>query len=63
MAKFCRRSGKVNHRSENAARAALAVVANANTVQRRHVKAEIDYYKCPHCPYWHLTSVPQRRCN
>lgn len=61
MAKVCRRSGKVNHRSETAALAALARAATSNTAQRRHVKTEIDYYKCPVCPYWHLTSMPQSR--
>jgi hypothetical protein len=62
MAKFCRRSGKFNHRSENAARVALARVASSPAVlTRRYVKTETDYYKCPHCPYWHLTSQSQGR--
>jgi hypothetical protein len=63
MAKVCRRTGKKNHRSEKEAQAALAVAAGSNTVVRRHVKAEIAYYKCLFCPYWHLTSQPQRRIN
>lgn len=61
MAKVCRRTGKVNHRSEGAARAALARLATTGSVTRQHVKVETDYYRCLFCPYWHLTSQPQNR--
>lgn len=61
MAKVCRRTGKVNYRSEGAARAALARVGSVTSVARRHIKVETDYYKCPSCPYWHLTSLRQNR--
>lgn len=63
MAKTCRRSGKLNYRSESAARAALARVAESASLKRQHVKTEIDCYKCPDCPYWHLTSVLQKHCH
>ena len=61
MAKVCRRSGKVNYRSEKAALAALARIAQGASVKRQYVKVEIDYYKCPSCPYFHLTSMQQHR--
>lgn len=60
MAKTCRRSGgKVNYRSAKQAEVALEVIAEQKTLKRSYVKMETDYYKCPHCPYWHLTSAPQ----
>ena len=62
MAKVCRRTGKQNHRSEGAARAALArIAAEPPSTKRRHVKVETDFYKCLFCPYWHLTSQPQNQ--
>ncbi len=61
MAKTCRRSGKVNYRSEKAAVAALARIAENSSMQRRYLKVEIDYYKCPFCPYFHLTSQRKNR--
>jgi hypothetical protein len=63
MAKVCRRSGKVNYRSEGEARAAIGRVAYSPSVRRHYEKHEADYYKCPHCPYFHLTSQRQRRAS
>lgn len=59
MAKVCRRTGKPNYRSEGEAVAGLIKAAASRTVMREHVKAEAAYYKCPFCPYWHLTSELQ----
>lgn len=61
MAKVCRRSGKWNYRSPGAARAALKRIAqNRAETFIRYDKVEVDFYKCPYCPYWHLTHLRQR---
>lgn len=61
MAKICRRTGKISHRSEGAARAALRSMQSGalSEFRRREGKVEVAYYSCPHCPYWHLTSMRQ----
>lgn len=59
MAKKCRRTGKVNFRSEAEARRALALVGSSGSARRRYEQVEIAYYRCGHCPYRHLTSREQ----
>jgi hypothetical protein len=59
MAKTCRRSGKTNYRSETAVLTAITVIKRNPGPKLRHTGVDLYHYKCPKCPYWHLTSKPQ----
>jgi len=63
MAKVCRRTGKINYPSENAARRTLQRIRESadSVFRQRERKVEIAFYRCRYCPYFHLTS--QRQVN
>lgn len=62
MAKVCRRTGKANYRSVREAEAAARQARDTRSVARTYgrTKRETGAYQCLFCPYWHLTSQPQR---
>lgn len=51
----CPGGGKICYRTKRKAlRVAEAIRANS---ERRYITA----YRCPNCPWWHLTSQPRRK--
>jgi len=61
MAKICRRTGKTNYRSETEALSvALQIVGKRSSVHYGRRDNMRRAYRCPLCPYWHVTSQEQR---
>jgi len=57
MSMVCK-TGKFEHKDQIAARVALATFRLS---LRQNIHTERQSYKCPHCPYWHLTSNGKKR--
>ena len=50
----CKATGKRKFYTEQAAKTAL--IQSSKNKDRRHLRRECRYYKCPDCGGWHLTS-------
>ena len=52
------KTGKEEYKTQAEARVMLATFRLS---RRQGIHTERASYKCPHCPYWHLTSQKQRQ--